>query len=168
MKPLNFEADVISGLDDLREQFPEVPTTTRILPDGDVEQIDAGTALDDPLFSYLPRTGKGSSLATVAERDELRKFLCGDDFDDLPPATAQPVTLTQRIAQIVSKNVDSVFGKVQHINASAPARKARLGEILGEAKQKLIAKGYAADGGDGWSKLEQSCHAVITGILMEV
>jgi len=167
MKPLNFEADVLSGMDDLREQFPTVPTKTRILPSGDIERLDAGTLLDDPLFPYQ-QTNHGNSLAKAAERSELRKTLLGDDFDDLPAPATRPLSTSQSIAQIIGKAVDGVFDKVQHISTSAKAREQRINQILNETKGQLLAKGYdAAESWDGWPKLAQTCDSTIVALLME-
>jgi hypothetical protein len=122
----------------------------------------------DELFEYQPRTGGGNSLAKAAHMDSLREAVLGDDIDALPKPARLTLSLAQRTTQLVSQTVDAVFHKVQHISASAPARKARIAEIIDETKQALEEKGFAVDDWDGWPVLRQHCDEIIISTLMAI
>ena len=142
MNSLMHEARVIAGMDELDEQFPAVPA----LP------------MDDPLYSYgLDKARDNNRLPARILDDSFIKAVSGADdvvddcgFPVLMQKSAPTSTLAQRAAQAISKSVNAVFPKVEFINSNAVSRKKRIAEILDQAKQSLIAKGYRPDGCDGW------------------
>jgi hypothetical protein len=115
-------------------------------------------------------TGTDTSLADA----EFIKTVSGveDVVDDcgvpaLMQKDAPPLTLAQRAAQAISKSVNAVFPKIEFITASAPARTAKIAEILDRAKAALTAKGYNPSGWDGWPTLAKHADEFVVSVLME-
>ena len=158
-KALMFEADAISGMDDLREQFPAVPA----LP------------MDDPLYSYgLDKARDNNRLPARILDDSFIKAVSGADdvvddcgFPVLMQKSAPTLTLAQRAAQAISKSVNAVFPRVEFITKSASGRTAKIAEILDQTKQALSAKGYKPDGWDGWKALSKHADEFVISVLME-
>lgn len=126
---------------------------------------------EDEIFMWREsaHAPESNSFIKTIETKAIQKEIFGTDLDSLPMPPAPVLSLTQRLAQSVSKAVDVLLPKVTHIHANAPARSARITEILDEAKQKLITKGYdGAASWDGWPKLHQSCESAIVATLMAV
>jgi hypothetical protein len=76
MNSLSFEADILSGMDQLREQFP-------IAPD---------LALDDPLYAFDKKAKDCNRLPARVLNDALKTELCGE-----PNEYGQPAALEKSI-----------------------------------------------------------------------
>jgi len=84
MRTLNFEADIVSGMDELREQFPVIP--------------DDPT--DDPLYSYgLDKARDHNRLPVrVMENDWLSKVVTGGVVvENVHPVTGLPAKLQKHV-----------------------------------------------------------------------
>jgi hypothetical protein len=142
----------IFGFDNLDiEREPQPSIREIVLPDGPPASAD--TSLADAEF-----------IKSVSGSDDIVDD-CG--FPVLMQKGVPPLTLAQRAVQAISKSVNAVFPRVEFINANAVSRKARIAEIIDNAKAGLISKGLAVDG-DGWSVLAQHCDEFIVSSLMEV
>jgi hypothetical protein len=121
----------------------------------------------------LPDGPPSSSDTSLADAEFVKAISGADDVVDdcgfpvIMQKSAPTLTLAQRAAQAIAKSVSAVFPRVEFINASASARKAKIAEILDRAKQSLISKGYTASG-DGWKALAQHCDEFVISTLMEV
>jgi hypothetical protein len=152
MKYNAITSEIFGCEDDLGVERAAQPTAREIvLPDGSPSRTD--NSLADAEFA--------KSVSGVEDVTDN----CG--FPVLMQKDAPPLTLAQRAARAISKSVNAVFPKVEFINAQAPARKARIAEILDKAKAALTAKGYKPDGWDGWKALARHADEFVVSVLME-
>jgi hypothetical protein len=76
-KALMFEADAISGMDDLCDQFPVIPD----LP------------MDDPFFAFDKKARDHNRLPVRALNDSFIKEVSTGDVEIVDEFTGQPLTL---------------------------------------------------------------------------
>jgi hypothetical protein len=140
-----------------------------------VQTSRLGIDVEEPLVKeiVIPIGPPSSRDTSLADAEFIKAVSGSDDITDACgfPALKQkgppPQTLTQKAAQCISKSVNAVFPKVEFISASAPARKAKIAEILDQAKAALTTKGYSPDGWDGWPKLAKHADEYVISVLME-
>lgn len=118
MNSLQFEADILSGLDDLREQFPTAPDL----------------AFDDPLFAFDKKAKDHNRFPARVLNDAFIKDVSTGDVEIVDEFTGQPATM-QKAAPVASEEDEEPV-------ALSPALLAEIEKISGfnaKAGWRLVA-----------------------------